>query len=156
MEPSGREIAALGANHDFVAGKAFCRELLDGGGDAAFASLEAVVDGCVDEIDAAFGGGDDRGGIACVYLRIGLTEISTDSERRHHEAMRFAEVAVGSAAGKSIGVALCALECGGFGHRFPYAAVAFRRARHAVPLRRRTVASGGFRGLRIQKAGTCP
>ena len=65
----GSEVAALGANHDFVAGKPFGGELFDGGGDAALAALEAVINGGVDEVDAGFDGGDDGGGVVRIDLR---------------------------------------------------------------------------------------
>ena len=75
----GSEIAAFGADDEFFAGETLCGELLDGCADAAFAALEAVVDGGVDEVDAVFGGGDDCGGVARVDFWIGLAEVGADS-----------------------------------------------------------------------------
>src|SRR5208282_6892697 len=71
----GSQVAPFGADDEFFAGKTFCGELLDGCADAAFAALEAVIDGGVDEVNAGFSGGGDSGGVACIDLRIGLAEI---------------------------------------------------------------------------------
>ena len=43
-------IAAFCANDEFVTGETFCGELFDGCADAAFAALEAVVDGGVEKL----------------------------------------------------------------------------------------------------------
>ncbi len=112
----GSEIAAFGANHDLFAGEFFCGEVLDGCADAAFAALEAIVDGRVDDVDAGFHGGDDSRGVTGVHFRIELPEIRADTERGQDEALGFAEVAVSGAAGEAVGVFFCGFECGGFGH----------------------------------------
>src|SRR2546429_6004641 len=59
----GRQIAALGREHEFFPGKPFCRKLLERRADAAFAALKAIIDGAVEEVDSAFCGGDDRSGV---------------------------------------------------------------------------------------------
>ncbi len=110
------QVAALGANHELVARKSFCCKLFDGRTDVALAALKTVVNGCVDKIDAAFGCRDDRCGVTRIDLRIGLAEIGADSERRHHQPVGFAKVAIGGASGKSVGVALCSFQCGGIVH----------------------------------------
>ncbi len=112
----GRKVAALGADHEFFASVALLQQILDGGADAAFAALKAIVDGGVDDVDASFDGGGDAGGVGLIGFIAGRAEVGADADRREYEAMRFAEVAVGGAAGKTLGVSGGACGGGGCGH----------------------------------------
>ena len=100
----GREVAALGAEDEFFAGVALFGEVFDGGADAAFAALEAIVDGAVDDVDAAFDGAGDAGGVGLIGFVAGRAEVGADADGGEDEALGFAEVAVGGAAGETLSV----------------------------------------------------
>ena len=100
----GREVAAFGAEDEFFAGESLLEQVFDGGADAALAALEAIVDGAVDDVDAAFDGAGDAGGVGLIGFVGGRAEIGADADGREDEALGFAEVAVGGAAGETLGV----------------------------------------------------
>src|SRR5277367_3882871 len=90
----GSQIPALGAENKFFARDSLFGQILDGGADAALASLKAVVDGRIDNVDAALDRRRNRRGVALISLVVGLAEIGADSQRGKHQAVRFAKMAV--------------------------------------------------------------
>jgi hypothetical protein len=54
--------------------------MFDGGADATLAALEAVVDGAVDDVDAAFDGAGDAGGVGLIGFVAGRAEIGADAD----------------------------------------------------------------------------
>jgi hypothetical protein len=78
--------------------------------------LKTVIDGSVDDVDAALDGGDDGLGVGGIGAFIWLTEIGADAQRRKNQALHCAKVSVGCATAKTVGVAVGAC-CGCFlGH----------------------------------------
>ncbi len=72
---AGREESGLGADHDLVA-----LQLPQRCADRTFRPLVAVVDGGVEEVDAAFAGRDQCGGIAAVGRVVVDAQIGADAE----------------------------------------------------------------------------
>ena len=87
----GRDVAAFGGEKKFVARKAFAGEFTQRGADGAFGFLVAIVDGRIDDVDAAFDGSDDGRGVGAVGDLVGLAEIGADAdggdERRGRSAI---------------------------------------------------------------------
>src|SRR6266446_8849028 len=100
----GGEIAAFGAQDEFVAREAFLRKLLEGGADAALAALETIVDGRVDNVEAILDGGDYGGGVGAVGFVVGLAEVGADAQGRKRQPVGFTKVSGGCEAPESIGV----------------------------------------------------
>ncbi len=102
--PVGREISAFRAENEFVARKALLRELLESGADAALAALEAVVHGCVDNVDAVLDGGHHRCGVTTVRLVIRLAEVGANAQRGQRQRVDLTKMTGGCQAPESIGI----------------------------------------------------
>ena len=70
-----RQESSLRAEHQLVPVVTLCHELTQCRSDRALAPLEAVVDGRIDHVHAAFHGCDDCLRVTLVGRRIGLAEI---------------------------------------------------------------------------------
>src|ERR1700676_2741723 len=78
-----RQISTFRTKNGFFARETFLHELLQCRPDAAFAALKTIIDRGIDDVDSAFDGRYDRGGIAAVGFVIRLAQISADAYRRH-------------------------------------------------------------------------
>src|SRR5262249_10184611 len=105
---------------DFFARDTVGAELSERGADATFAALEAIVDSGVQNVDPGLDSGDRRRRVAGVGGRIGLAEIGAHADGGEHQALRFAEMGLGGALGKSQGVALGGLLGGRLCHEAPW------------------------------------
>jgi len=94
--------------------------LPDRGADAALAALESVVDGGIDYVDAALYRRRNRVGVTLVCLRVGLTQVSADSDGGQEEPLRIAKVAFRGVPGELGSVMFGANRCGGFAHDAPW------------------------------------
>ncbi len=74
----GRQVTALGAQHDFLAFESFRGKLLDSSADTSLAALKPVVDGGVHHVDAAFYRYDGCRSVAFIRLCVRLAEIRAD------------------------------------------------------------------------------
>ena len=102
------DIATLRRDDDLVAADTpRLKERVQCDADAAFAALEAIVDGRVDDVDAARDGMFHRRYVAGIGLRVWLTEISADADRLQPPTLLLPEVA--GQIGEPVAVALCAL-----------------------------------------------
>jgi len=91
-----RQVAALGAEDDLVAGEA---ALAQGRPHRALAALISVVDGGVDDVDAELQRAADGIGVERVGLGVVAAEVGADAQRRDAQsAQRLAEVTFGRAA----------------------------------------------------------
>src|SRR5258706_16997 len=79
----------------------------------AFASLKAIVCGCVDYIRAEFQRTRDCGGIARVGLIVRVAEIGSRADRRQPKMLLFPEMVFGGAIFESFAIADRAFKCGG-------------------------------------------
>jgi len=90
----GRQVAALGADHEFVAGQALVGQYLQRGADVAFAALKAIVDRRVKHIESRESGFNQRSRITRIGAVRRLAEIRTDSERRDGQPLRLSKVSL--------------------------------------------------------------
>ncbi len=78
---AGRQEAGLGADHHLIA-----LHLFERGADAALGSLTAIVDGGIEEVDAAFARRDQRVGVGAVGGVILGAEIGADAQAGNFQA----------------------------------------------------------------------
>ena len=76
-----RQEAGLGADHDLIA-----LQLAQRRADAALRPLVAVVDGGIEQVDAAFARGDQRVGVCLVGRIVVGAQIRADTQARNLQA----------------------------------------------------------------------
>ena len=79
--------AALGGDHDFIPAVTFGRHLLESAADGPLASLEAIVDGAVDDVAAGFDSADNRSVVRLVRRIVIISQVSPDADGRHPQAL---------------------------------------------------------------------
>ena len=112
----GRQVAAFGANDEFVALSSVGGKLLQGRANRALAALEAVVDGGIDKVDAVLHRGDDCRRVARISVLIGLAEVGADADRGDNKFAHFAEMLVGRVAAPFFRESPCSVQRGSVGH----------------------------------------
>ncbi len=124
-----REESRLGAEYDFIPREAVGNQLFQGGANGPFTSLEAVIDGRVDDVEAAFDSRDDRTAVRIVGGFVRLAEVSADTDRRQHEPARnFPEMPGGRFPPEPRRIAQSSLRSGGTRHELGFRC---RGRRHA-------------------------
>src|SRR5208282_1115630 len=109
----GSEESGFRAENNLITQEAFSSQLLQRSADGAFASLQAIIDGGVHHIDAAFHGGYDGARVGSIGWFIRITEIRPDPDRGKDEPARYlAKMPRGGASLEPRGVAQGAL-CSG-------------------------------------------
>ena len=88
-----RQVSAFRADDELLARNAvLVREYLQGFADGAFASLETIVGGGVDNVDPKLHSANNRARVALISGLVRIAEICADADRRKYESVLIAEV----------------------------------------------------------------
>src|SRR4029453_15159257 len=83
---------ALGGDHDFIPAVTFGGNFLERGANGPLPSLQAIVDGAVDDVAAGFDSADNRLVIRLVRRIVIISQVSPDADGRHPQALSVTKV----------------------------------------------------------------